>query len=1028
MNRFKLMVLATTALAGWPAAAMAQTGDAAGTPQGDAKALSQRTPAPAPQSDIVVVGSQIRGTSITDALPVTVVDPDQISASGAVSGDDLFRTIPQMGDVSFNPNNSPQTSNAARGDVSSLDIRNLGPGNTLVLINGRRMVQHPVSQAGIANVPDLTYNANALPIGMVQRVEVLRDGAAAIYGADAVAGVINVVLKDDYQGLSGSFRYGGAQGTGSRELNANLVGGLNFGDGRGNITLMTEFTHRTGQMADDEPYTATGDLRSYFADDPAYASSTDPDNRSSYTPFANFATLSGSSVKMNGTTITSGAGAFHIQPNDHSGCTAQLADNMCIGKGNISYNSFRDLRFDDAVGTSVRSRIDRLNVFASAHYDLTDSITAFAELGYYYADSHRIQPPVILLNSLVVPASNYWNPFGATTLPDGSPNPNRLPGLNIPAAGIPVVLARYRFVDTGFQNVDVVNHQYRFLGGLRGKFSHWDWEAAVMYSEADATDRSDAVNSTLLQQQLALSTPDAYNPFNGGGCDGNYSVGDCTPSSAASIAPMMFKLTRRDRTTLTLADGKLSTPDLLHLPGGDLGLALGFEYRHETQQDDRDPNLDGTITFTDIVSGDTNLSNVVAVSPTPDTFGARDVFSAYGEFAIPVISPDMSVPLIRRLEFQAAGRFEHYSDFGSIFRPKIAGAWDLFNGVRLRGSYALGFKAPNLEQLHAGLYGRLGTNNDYLRCEADVRAGRIASFNQCSEPASYSIQVAGNPGLGPEKSNNLTFGVVLQPKFIPSRFGRLTLTVDWWQVRQNGIVGQFGGSNSLALDYLLQQQGSSNPNVVRAAPTADDVAFFAGTGITPVGVVTVVNDSFVNLLPQTARGIDFGLVYDLKHTAIGSFKLNVNVARLLKFQRDRGDAVDALYDARRNGDIDPATPLTNGGNLLGNNGRPKWKASASLTWSLKQVQVGGFVEYTDSIRDTGFLSSNGDAYVVPSTVIANLYVQYRVKDLGPLHGMRFRVGARNLFDQQPPISEGGYYGELYQPYGRYIYGSVGFDL
>ena len=1037
MTTLKTIALATSALACWPTIAVAQQAPAQTPPPASVPAAPPATPtrdAPAPDAnaplpaDIVVVGSQIRGTSVTEALPVTVVDTNQILATGAVSGDELFRSIPQMGDVSFNPSNNAQTSNAARGDVSSIDIRNLGPGNTLVLINGRRMVQHPVSQAGIANVPELTFNANALPVGAIERVEVLRDGAAAIYGADAVAGVVNVVLKDDYDGLHASARYGGAEGTHLREFNTNLIVGKNFGDGRGNLTLMGEYTHRTPELASDEPYTATGDLRSYFTNTPGYSDSTDPDNRSSYTPFANFSTVSGTSVRQNGATITSGAGAFHIQPTGFTGCTAQLPDGVCIGKGSISYNTFRDLRFDDAVGTTVRAGLDRVNLYGSAHYDVTDGVTAFAEAGYYHSDSHRVQPPVILLNSLSVPASNYWNPFGATTLPDGTANPNRLPGLNISAAGVPVTLTRYRFVDTGQQAVDVTGHQSRFLGGLRGKFDQWNWETALTYSEAASTDLSDAVDSTALQRQLALATPDAYNPFNGGGCDGIFSIGDCTPSPAASIAPVLFKLRRKDRTTLTLADAKLSSPRLLHLPGGDLGVALGVEFRHETQQDDRDPNLDGTIVFTDSVTGQTNLSNVAAVSPTPDTFGSRNVFSAYGELAVPVISPEMAIPLVRRVEFQLAGRFEHYSDVGSIFRPKIAGAWDVVDGLRLRGSYALGFRAPNLEQLNAAQYARLGTNNDYLRCEADLRAGRISSFNQCSQPASYSIQVSGNPDLQPERSNDLTFGIVLQPKFIPANAGLVTFTADWWQVRQQGIVGQFGGSNSLALDYLLRQSGDANPNVVRGTPTSDDVAFFAGTGITPVGLVTAVNDKFVNLLPQTVRGIDLGFQYVLRGTSVGNFNLNINAARLLKFARERGDFVDNLYAARAAGQINAATPLTNSGNLLGNNGRPKWKVSGSLTWSLADVQVGAFGEYTDSVRDTGFLSDDGDAYVVPSVFLANLYAQYRFREIGPLRGVRLRVGARNLFDKQPPISADGYYGTLYQPYGRYIYSSIGFDL
>nr|WP_292045553.1 MULTISPECIES: TonB-dependent receptor plug domain-containing protein [unclassified Brevundimonas] len=140
--------------------------------------------------DIVVVGSQIRGASTTAALPVTVVTQEEIVATGAVSGDDLLRSIPQMGDVLFSSANNPQTSNAARGDVNSVNLRSLGVGNTLVLLNGRRIVQHPTSQgtSDTGTVPVLSYNSNAIPVSGLERLEVLLDGAAAIYGADAVAG------------------------------------------------------------------------------------------------------------------------------------------------------------------------------------------------------------------------------------------------------------------------------------------------------------------------------------------------------------------------------------------------------------------------------------------------------------------------------------------------------------------------------------------------------------------------------------------------------------------------------------------------------------------------------------------------------------------------------------------------------------------------------------------------------------------------------------------------------------------------
>lgn len=205
--------------------------------------------------DIVVVGSNIRGARTTAALPVVVVDEAQVDATGAVSGDELMRTIPQMGDVLFDSSNNPQTSNAARGDVNSVNLRSLGVGNTLVLLNGRRVVQHPTSQgtSDTGTVPVLSYNSNAIPVAGLRRTEILLDGAAAIYGADAVAGVVNTVLRDNYEGLTISARYGGAEGTSMEELDVNLFAGKNFD--RGNLSVFVNYTDRTALLASDQEFT-----------------------------------------------------------------------------------------------------------------------------------------------------------------------------------------------------------------------------------------------------------------------------------------------------------------------------------------------------------------------------------------------------------------------------------------------------------------------------------------------------------------------------------------------------------------------------------------------------------------------------------------------------------------------------------------------------------------------------------------------------------------------------------------------------
>jgi outer membrane receptor protein involved in Fe transport len=274
---------------------------------GGVSAMAQEAAEADEGAEIVVVGSQIKGAKINEALPVTVVSTQDIKSSAAVSGDDLFRSIPQFGDVQFNSQYLPGSSNAARGDVGSLDLRSLGIGNTLVLLNGRRVVNHPTSQANNQLVPVLTFNSNALPVNGLERLEVLRDGAAAIYGADAVAGVVNTVLKNDYEGGEISLQYGGAEKTGFREFNANGVFGTNFNENRGNITVFGSYDKGTGLTSDEQYFTASSDRRPLFVGT-RFDGAASLDARGATTPWATLQTVGDVQVRRGTTAITTVSG------------------------------------------------------------------------------------------------------------------------------------------------------------------------------------------------------------------------------------------------------------------------------------------------------------------------------------------------------------------------------------------------------------------------------------------------------------------------------------------------------------------------------------------------------------------------------------------------------------------------------------------------------------------------------------------------------------------------------------------------
>ncbi len=1022
--------LATTASASIiiSSSALAQSQPA---PSSDKSAATQAVEAAvqgdpvAPADDIVVVGSQIRGSSVAAALPVTVVGQEDMAAIGATSGDELLRSIPQLGDVTFNASYLPNSSNAARGDVGSVNLRNLGVGNTLVLLNGRRVVNHPTSRANENLVPVLTVNSNTIPAFGIERLEVLRDGAAAIYGSDAVAGVVNTVLQKDFQGVQMEGQVGFGEDTNLLETNLNLLAGTRLGD-RGNITIFASRESRTMMRAADQDYTASDDKSPLFVGT-ALEGLTLIDGRSTITPWGVFTTRGGVPVRQgSGTTgalVTSAAGVFHIQPTTNGGCTAGVPSNaaICIDDGNNTALGDRNLRFDQtrAYNRTILPKVERYNLFANGNYELTDTLEVFGEAAYYRATTNSIQssPGTLAAGPIVIPASNYYNPFGAV----GSAG--RIPGLNTPAGGLDVTLTSYNFSDFGPNIVDVDNEQWRALAGVRFNLFGIDFESAALYSEATVTDTSTGISATLLQRQLGLSTPDAYNPFNGGNL-GSPSLADTTLSNQAAIDAIRINTTRRSKATLALADLKGSKADLLALPAGNLGIAFGIEGRRETQLDDRDPRVDGTIQFRDSVTGFVNPSDLVGTSNSPDTRGSRNVFGAYVEAAVPLVSPDMNVPLVNRLELQLAGRFEHYSDAGSVAKPKIAAAWDVVSGIRLRGSYAESFRAPNLEQVNAQLVTRSNTRLDPIRCEAQLRTGAISSFTNCTQSFATTAQRAGNPNLKPEQSTNWTAGVVLQPTFLDDAVGRITLTADYWNIKQRDIVGIFGEANALINDYLLRVGGSSDANVIRSAPTADDIALFNGSGIAPVGRVQFVNDQYQNLQPQSVSGWDFGINWRVRDFGIGRIVANVNAAYLKSYFLTPSPGVQTLIDARAAGTINRDIVIVDGGELVRQNGKPEWRVTGSLTWSAGPFQVGTFTSYTSDVYDTDG-TVNGVPWRVDGRTTINLYGQVEFGDRSRGEGQhRFRIGVRNLTDKQPPLATNGFLGSLYTPYSRYWYANL----
>lgn len=926
--------------------------------------------------EIVVTGTHIKGADFAGALPVSVLNQEDIGLTGAVTGDELLRSIPQMGAVGFNESTTTGV-NAARGDVNSINLRGLGTGNTLTLINGRRMVLHPGTQTE-NRIPVVTTNSNTLPIAGIERLEVLRDGAAALYGTDAVAGVVNYVLSDDYEGGQFGVRYGTSEGTDLNEVIVNAAKGFVFNDGRTHLALSGTYYNKNGFDADERSYSRSSDLRGEFEDDPLFAGDTSLDNRSgTFLGWGEF--------------VFDGVGRVHIRPTDlvrdngglldAGDCNYILGGGLCLDPG----GSDRALRGDRNRTRELSPDSNRVNLFGYLTHDFDNGLEWYSEFGFYSAEIDRVREQAGLLTNgrFTVPADYYWNPLGPVTFADGRANPNRVVpagDATVPDEGLAFQLRSFTPYDTGFRDINVKDHSYRFVTGLRGEMGDWDFDTGFVYSEAETVDSTDnRLSHTLFQTALISDQDDAYNIFNGLDISNPTSPFDPTPNPQASIDPFLISVKRESDTSLTLLDFKVSNNSLFSLPDGDVGVAAGIEWRREDFKENRDPRSDGSIQFTDLVTGEfLNGSDIVGSSASPDASGARNVTSLYVEFLVPVLRDK---PFIQSLDLQLAARYEHFSDVGSVTKPKFAVSWYPSDWLQFRAAFSKGFRAPNLTQTNIPAITVVNSVNDPVT----GFSGGIEERRQ------------GNEDLDPETSENLTFGLVISPA------EGLVITADFWKIEQKGVVGLLNADNAVLLDFILRQQGSSFDRLIRDPITNEPVIF---------------NDKFQNQEVRNVEGLDFSVVYSFE-TNVGDFDVKLNAAHLTKFNQAPGPEQQIIVDA--------GLSSAGTGSRVQQNGLPKWRGTASLRWRKDQWGVGMFARYVADIVDTSTRADSdtddpGKPLPVDDFMTVSSYLDYRLEN-GILDNTRVRFGVRNMFAEQAPIADQqlGYFGGLHSNRGRYFY-------
>lgn len=318
---------------------------------------------------------------------------------------------------------------------------------------------------------------------------------------------------------------------------------------------------------------------------------------------------------------------------------------------------------------------------------------------------------------------------------------------------------------------------------------------------------------------------------------------------------------------------------------------------------------------------------------------------------------------------------------------------------------------------------RSNTRDDFVVCQARVEKGTLENLGACPGAGTISFR-SGTEDLKPEDSQSINLGIVLEPGFIPG----LTLTADYWRVKQTGLVGTFGDDNAIALDLLRRLNGSTNPNVIRAAPTADEIALFEGTSLAPAGEIIMVLDPYLNLDSRISKGWDFGAFYRVPDFGLGNFRIRLNAARLNSFIQSAGEDGQELLAGIAAGDL-PADVTVGGlGELLEIEGRPKWRVSGSVNWESGPVDVGLYGKYVGKVWDTSVTRDeliesddpNANYYRVDNSFIVNFSIAYSIENDTPLDGTRLRFAINNVFDKDPPLADEtyGFFSELHSARGR----------
>ena len=1018
----RTLLLLTTALA--MLGSTATTARAGPAPVG---AVAGRAAAAEPEeaAEIIVTGSAFPTTPDQVAVPVSVIGSEAIEKGGVNNNvlDLVRKQIPSFAGRSNAGNSNANNTNQNTGGGSQAQLRNL---DTLVLIDGRRAAVNAIAGLGGKVFVDLSQ----FPAGAIERVEVLTDGASAIYGSDAVGGVINFILKHDYEGGKVDGRFGFANG-GYHERSLSFTLGHNLAPGL-NFTI-------SGSLAKSDP------LRQ--------------NQRSFTSPFFSTSTAVPGAVVTGGLFGLLAPGLNSPAQNNPTGLAA-TAPNFAALVANGIYINTPTTVSPQTSPASANSNIGIAGTGIGGTYDLSRFQTLLLQQEQKALDAsvtaHIIDDRLVFFANTQLSENKSFTQFkpvtAGVTLPQGSPfNPvaGALAGITFASVDNP---KRY----------DNRNQSFRITAGLRGELEFlgpsWNYESAYVHS----TDTLDQRQSNVI-----------YAPNLGRAIAGGFNAaGIATPGGAFSqvysgyslnsplvLVPALDPLSRTPNATtlgyllgterlhatsrLDSFDGKISG-NLVKLPAGNLAIAIGAASRHEALTGTTDANgfvhanpdycnQGGTLAPNPSAWSGGQSADPFPVSCSTNAAGSRTpngrrITSVYGEARIPITGDDFTIPGFHEFDIIGAVRHEHYSDAGSSTVPKVGFFWQPVDAaLTLRGTYSKSFTAPPL-------YQEYGPVNDRLAGPGIIPAAFPGLASGLSP-----VEDGVNPNLMPAKATSYSIGGVLKPAFIP----RLRIEADYSYIKETGFPGGIGFSNifldvnqkgaaSLFSGNIAKGNFPGRPGAAGFANPGDLRAYLAADPANYANVYAI--DRFTNLGGIHVSTLNGTIDYSVPTDKYGNFSFNTAIAVFLSYK------FQALPSQKF---YEYAGTATNGG--TGVQGvLPRFRSYSTVDWTYGNFDVVIGNTYVSGVNDLGAggITFQTNSAKSPPTAFAgrikpytafDLRVAYSMKDRdGHPSGFTIAAGANDVFNRLPPVSSNVFTPSAaytdntadvstYSPIGRLVY-------